>query len=296
MMGTMGDRRAVVIGAGIGGLCAAIGLRRRGWDVTVLERVPEFAEVGAGLTLMANGLRGLDALGVGAAVRRSGRVGAPGGVRTSSGRWISRVDGEAMTRILGTAAVGIHRAALHRILRDALPAVALAPGAEVVDVAPGPPSRVRYRRDGHEVTCRPDLVVAADGIGSTARTQLWPDVPPPAYAGSTAWLGVTAEPWRGAIATAISWGRGSEFGTVPLGDGRVYWYAAVNADAGQRFDDGDEMGAVRCASARGTTPSRHYSIRPKPPRSSAPTSTTSVRLRPHTAPAPLRCSATRRTR
>ena len=166
-------------------------------------------------------------------------------LRTSTGRWISRVDGEAMTRILGTAAVGIHRATLHRILRDALPAAALVSGAEVFDVAPGPPPRVVYRRDGREVSCRPDLVVAADGIGSAVRSRLWPDLPPPAYAGSTAWRGVTAQPWRGDLATAISWGRGSEFGMVPLGDGRVYWYAAINADAGRRNAFSDEMGAVR---------------------------------------------------
>lgn len=38
--------------------------------------------------------------------------------------------------------------------------------------------------------------------------------------------------------TAISWGPGAEFGMVPLGDGRVYWYAAVNAPPGQRDADG----------------------------------------------------------
>ncbi|MFC7483614.1 FAD-dependent monooxygenase [Luedemannella flava] len=241
----MGNDSAVVVGAGIGGLCAAIGLRRRGWSVLVLERTPTFGEVGAGLTLMANGLRGLDALGVGADVRAAGQVDAPGGVRTSTGRWISRVDGAAMTRLLGTAAVGIHRATLHRILRAALPAEAVLTGAEVVDVAPGPPPRVTYRHDGRDIAVEAGLVVAADGINSVVRAGLWPDQPPPVYSGSTAWRAVAPQPAGGEVATSISWGPGAEFGVVPLGDGRVYWYGAVNADAGQVFAGGDEMRAVR---------------------------------------------------
>jgi len=44
----MADKRAVVAGAGIGGLTAAVALRRRGWDVTVLERAPALEPVGAG--------------------------------------------------------------------------------------------------------------------------------------------------------------------------------------------------------------------------------------------------------
>ncbi|MGK5742179.1 FAD-dependent oxidoreductase [Micromonospora sp. URMC 103] len=241
----MGHASAVVVGAGIAGLCAAIGLRRRGWEVTVLERTPHLGPVGAGLTLMANGLRGLDALGVGASVRGAGLADAPGGVRTPTGRWISRVDGAAMTRMLGTTAVGIHRATLHEILCEALPADCLLTGAEVVDVVPGPPPRVTYRHDGRETSAEPDLVVAADGINSRVRGRLWPDLPPPVYSGSTAWRGVTDLPWRGDLATAISWGRGSEFGVVPLVDGRVYWYAAVNADAGRHSPGGDEMRMVR---------------------------------------------------
>ncbi len=226
---------AVVVGAGIGGLSAAIGLRRRGWEVTVLERAARIAPVGAGLTLLANGMRGLDALGVGAAVRAEGQVEASGGLRTPNGRWLSRIDGADLARVLGTSAIGIHRATLHRVLRDALPADTVVTGAEVHEVVPGPRPSV----DGREV----DLVVAADGIDSLVRRRLWPNVPSPAYAGSTAWRGVTTEPWRGPLVVAITWGRGAEFGMVPLGDGRVYWFGAVNS-AREAWHD-DELAAVR---------------------------------------------------
>ncbi|GAA1739947.1 FAD-dependent monooxygenase [Luedemannella helvata] len=230
---------AIVIGGGIGGLCAAIGLRRRGWRVSVLERVPEFREVGAGITLMANGLRGLDALGVGDAVRGAGSADAAGGTRTPSGRWISRIDGAALTAVLGTAAIGIHRAALHEVLRAALPAESLVTGAEVLDVSTG----VTYRHRGVTVTRDAALVIGADGIDSTVRARLWPAHPAPVYSGSTAWRGVTARPWDGERVAAITWGPGAEFGMVPLGDGRVYWYGAVNAPAGLRVDD--ELAAMR---------------------------------------------------
>jgi 2-polyprenyl-6-methoxyphenol hydroxylase-like FAD-dependent oxidoreductase len=62
-------RTAVVVGGGIGGLSAAIGLRRIGWHVTVLERARRFAPVGAGITLWPNAVRALAALGVHVDVR-----------------------------------------------------------------------------------------------------------------------------------------------------------------------------------------------------------------------------------
>ena len=55
--------RAVVIGAGIGGLAAAAGLRLAGWHVTVCAASLE--PVGAALALAPNGLRALDAIGAG---------------------------------------------------------------------------------------------------------------------------------------------------------------------------------------------------------------------------------------
>ena len=80
---------AVVAGAGIGGLAAAVGLCRVGVDVTVLEQAPEIGEVGAGLSLWPNALRALDTLGVGAAVRAAGvRAVSRGGLRRPSGAWL----------------------------------------------------------------------------------------------------------------------------------------------------------------------------------------------------------------
>ncbi|GIF74882.1 FAD-dependent monooxygenase [Asanoa siamensis] len=226
---------AIVVGAGIGGLSAAIGLRRRGWEVVVLERAPRITAVGAGITLLANGMRALDALGVGAAVRAQGQVEASGGLRTPGGRWLSRVDAAAMQRVLGTSAIGIHRATLHRVLHDALPPGTVVTGTDVAEVVAGPQPRV----DGRVA----DLVVAADGINSAIRRRLWPDAPPPVYAGATAWRGVTDEPWRGPLVVAITWGPGAEFGMVPLGDGRVYWFGSVTAPPKAWRDD--EMAAVR---------------------------------------------------
>ncbi|MFY1575983.1 FAD-dependent monooxygenase [Verrucosispora sp. WMMD703] len=236
----MAERHAVVAGAGIGGLAAALALHRRGWRVTVLEQAPEPREVGAGITLMANAVRGLDALGLGTEVRRLGRDGATGGLRTWDGRWLSRVDAAELERVLGTTALGVHRGALHRALREALPADALWTGCAVRDADPTS-GIVRYQRDGEPAEISADLVVGADGLRSALRTRLWPDSPPPAYSGSTAWRAAIAfdEP----VPAAVSWGPGSEFGTVPLGDGQVYWYAAITAPPGRQAVD--ELAEVR---------------------------------------------------
>ncbi|MFD1931217.1 FAD-dependent monooxygenase [Nonomuraea mangrovi] len=60
----------IIVGGGIGGLAAAAAFHRRGWQVEVLERAAEFTEVGAGLTIQPNGLRALDAVGLGEPARR----------------------------------------------------------------------------------------------------------------------------------------------------------------------------------------------------------------------------------
>src|SRR4051794_27377574 len=56
--------KAVIAGGGIGGLAAAAGLHKRGWDVTVLEQTAEFSVMGSGISLWENAFRALDTVGV----------------------------------------------------------------------------------------------------------------------------------------------------------------------------------------------------------------------------------------
>ncbi|SBT43996.1 FAD-dependent monooxygenase [Micromonospora narathiwatensis] len=233
-------RTAVVIGAGIGGLGTAIGLRRAGWQVTVLERVAAFRPVGAGLVLQANGLRCLDALGLGAVVREQGQDDVSGGTRRSDGRWLARIEAGELEHVLGTSAIGIHRAALHELLLGALPDGVVVTGAEVRAVTVD--GDVTYQTQDGPVRVTADLVIGADGIHSTVRELLWPEAAVPTHIGVRAWRGVTPA-WNGDLVVAISWGRGAEFGMVPLVDGRVYWYGAVNAAPGGPA--GDETARVR---------------------------------------------------
>lgn len=222
-------RTAVVVGAGIGGLGAAIGLHRHGWRVTVLERAAGFPPTGTGLVLQANGLRCLDTLALGAAVRQRGNRDATGGTRRADGRWLARITAGDLERALGTPAIGIHRAALHEILLGALPDGMVVTGAEVTSVTED--GDVTYRTPAGTRQLNADLVVGADGIGSAVRAALWPEAAAPVEVGVTAWRGVTPV-WTEDLAVAITWDRGAEFGMIPLADGRVYWFGAVNAAPG----------------------------------------------------------------
>jgi 2-polyprenyl-6-methoxyphenol hydroxylase-like FAD-dependent oxidoreductase len=251
-------RTAVVVGAGIGGLSAAIGLRRTGWQVTVLERVAEIRPVGAGLVLQANGLRCLDELGIGDRVRAGGHEDVSGGTRRADGRWLARIDAADLEKALGTPAIGIHRADLHKILLDELPPGTVRTGADVLRVttegevtyrapAVGPDSAAASKpgrpdsEDRAAIRIRADLVVGADGIRSAVREALWPEAPGPVFVGVTAWRGITPV-CTDDLTVGISWDRGAEFGIVPLADRRVYWFAALNAPPGR--PRGDEKARV----------------------------------------------------
>jgi 2-polyprenyl-6-methoxyphenol hydroxylase-like FAD-dependent oxidoreductase len=96
---------ALVIGAGIGGLAAAIALHRAGWLVRVLERAATPRELGFALLLAPNAVWALRQLGVADAVIAAGHVATSGEMRRADGRLLRRFELERVRELLPEATV-----------------------------------------------------------------------------------------------------------------------------------------------------------------------------------------------
>jgi 2-polyprenyl-6-methoxyphenol hydroxylase-like FAD-dependent oxidoreductase len=169
--------RALIVGAGIGGLAASIALAERGGNVTVVERRGEIAALGSGITLIGPALRALAALGLHEECLRQGF-----GITTFD---THKVTGELASRFLmpspagtdGPGMLGMMRPTLHTILLQR----ALEAGVPMLTSTE--PSALRESSDGVEVTFadrtteRFDLVVGADGVRSTVRRLTFGEVP-----------------------------------------------------------------------------------------------------------------------
>jgi 2-polyprenyl-6-methoxyphenol hydroxylase-like FAD-dependent oxidoreductase len=236
-------KRAIVIGGGIGGLCTAISLRRIGVDAVVYEQAEVLSEVGAGLTLWANAVKPLRALGLAEAVIRAGSKIQRGLIRTASGRTLSRSEPGELERLFGEPTVAIHRAALHDILLSALPAGTVRLDARCTSFEQEADGVIVRFAGGH--TDRAELVVGADGIHSVIRRQLLPDVRL-RYSGYAAWRGVVVTRDEVALGvTSESWGCGSRFGILRVDEERVYWFATANVPAGGTLSTDERKSFLR---------------------------------------------------
>ncbi|MGW6578179.1 FAD-dependent monooxygenase [Streptomyces globisporus] len=229
----MGVRHAVVAGGGIGGLTAAVALSRRGWRVTVCERASALTGIGAGIVLAPNALRALESIGLGPAVSVGEPLAGVLGLRTPDGAWLSRTGATAAR--YGPPARAVHRGFLIDALAAALPPGALRLGVSVGGADEAAEGAVVVRTSAGEL--RADAVVAADGLRSALRGQLFPRHPGPRYAGETGWRAVLSGAGLPALPAAETWGRGERFGIVPLADGRVYVYATAVTGPGTRPAD-----------------------------------------------------------
>jgi 2-polyprenyl-6-methoxyphenol hydroxylase-like FAD-dependent oxidoreductase len=216
--------RIAVIGAGIGGLCAAIGLQGAGAEVVVLERAAVLRPVGSGLSVFPNGVAALDALGLAQRFQKiAGSDGAllHAGQRRPDGSWLARLPQNAVSGLRV-----VHRADLHRILVAALAPDTVRLGTTVSTVSSEGTGVEYIDVDGTRHSETFDAVVAADGINSAIRRS-WRGDPGLRYSGYSSWRGVTAHPVDLKGAAGETWGHGLRFGIAPLRDGRVYWFAVA---------------------------------------------------------------------
>lgn len=231
--------RIGIVGAGIGGLCAAIGLQRAGAQVTVFEQAPVLRAGGSGLSVFANGLRALDVVGVGDDFRQATSAEVRdlrGGQRRPDGAWLAPIPSTAVEELRV-----IDRAVLHELLVARLGPGTVEAGCRVESAGTGGGLAVRGP-GGRLRRLEFDLVVAADGLRSAVR-RTWPADPGIRYAGYSAWRGITERPVDLHGEAGETWGVAQRFGLVPLTDGRVYWFAVATMPEDARLED--EMAAVR---------------------------------------------------
>ena len=177
----------LIVGAGIGGLSAALALHRAGWAVEVYERADEIKETGAGLTLTETGSLALEALGLKEpTLALSDDAAVTAFIHYKTGEVFhttSPPEGEAAKRM---ATRVVHRSDLHALLME----TAVAAGIPLITSS----RLIEIDRDADRVharfangkTASGAALIGADGLRSVARALLCGDAPPN-RTGKVAW-------------------------------------------------------------------------------------------------------------
>src|SRR5258705_8701230 len=124
-------RTALIVGAGIGGLAAAIALKRAGWEGRVFERAASPRELGFALLLAPNAMHALGALGLADTARRGGAIATDGEMRRPDGTVLRTFNNSTARALLDEDTVCILRQVLHGALLDAVGREAIAVASEV---------------------------------------------------------------------------------------------------------------------------------------------------------------------
>jgi len=217
--------RIAIIGAGIGGLTAALALRQFGFEPQVFEQAPALLDVGAAILIWPNAMRVLHQLGLADAVRQHGGI-------MEQARWLN-YDGRLLNNFrfpkTDLPPMALHRAELQHVLLNALSenSIHLDHVFESYEQRDG--EIVARFAGGRSFEC--DTLIGADGLHSRARAQLLNDGPPAEHA-YVAWRGVVDSVPR-SITPGIAYeiyGSGQRFGIGTLGSNKIGWWASINKD------------------------------------------------------------------
>jgi salicylate hydroxylase len=202
--------RIAIIGAGLGGLTAAIALRRAGHEVRIYEQAPSLGDVGAGITITPNAWKGLASLGLNEALTRETDEVPQQAIRAhDSGAQIMAIERGRVTRdTYGAPYVMLHRADLHALLASEAGRENIELGATVEDAN----------------SLDADAVIAADGLKSVVRSKVFGN-PPARFTGHVAWRGLVPAnelPPEAAVPGSTVWaGPGRIFVRYPVRRGTL---------------------------------------------------------------------------
>ncbi|MBT52484.1 MAG: monooxygenase [Mameliella sp.] len=237
-----------IIGAGIGGLAAALALRARGAEVRILEQAEAIREVGAGIQISPNGLRVLQALELGEGFRRISVRGQAVSLRNLRGAEVLRMDLAGLPEDHSYRFV--HRADFVELLAARARAVGVRVRLlqNVRDVAPGASPRITLCNG--DATCA-DLVIGADGLHSVLRPVL-NGAAQPFFTGQVAWRAVVPNKVSHPAEARVHMGPGRHMVSYPLRGGDMVNLVAVQERsdwAAEGWSHRDDAANLRAAFA-----------------------------------------------
>jgi 2-polyprenyl-6-methoxyphenol hydroxylase-like FAD-dependent oxidoreductase len=190
----VGIRKALVIGGGIAGMCAALELRKRDVHVDLVELDSHWRVYGAGITISGPTLRAFKAVGVVEEILRQGWCADGLDLHLADGTPIGHLTSPRIAGPEIPGGGGIMRPVLARILSEATTSSgtrvklgvtfsAIHTEGDQVDVSFTDGTSDEY-----------DLVIGADGCNSKVREALFPDAPKPRFTGQACWRAVVPRP------------------------------------------------------------------------------------------------------
>ena len=219
--------KAIIVGAGMGGLTTAIAMRNAGFDCAVYDRVGALQAAGAGVSLWSNGVKVLNRLGLGAAVAAIGGRMERVIYRRHDGETLTDFALQPLVDRVGQRPYPVTRTELQHLLLSALPDGLVHLNSECVDVEQDAHSATAIFRDGRRV-CG-DLVVAADGTHSKLRGHVLGTHQERRYVGYVNWNGLV--PASKNLAPERSWvvyvGQHQRASMMPVGGERLYFFFDV---------------------------------------------------------------------
>ena len=217
-MNAPADRRALVLGAGIGGLAAACALAGSGQTVEVLEQAEAITEVGAGLQISPNGVRVLRALGIDP--HQAGDPSQAVELRDAAGRLVLRMDLPAQPGFFLCHRADLIAALEHRA-RDLGVAIHLLQQAAAIDLVP----QGVHLQTAVGATFETPFLIGADGLHSRLRPRI-EGAAQPFFTGQVAWR-ATIEGDGGPPVAQVFMGPGRHLVSYPLRGGRLRNLVAV---------------------------------------------------------------------
>lgn len=221
------DSEFAIIGGGVAGLSAAIGLQSIDRDFLLFEQSSLLQGIGAGFGLAANAMQALEYLGLKDEVQLLGHHVSTYNILDQNGHTLLAPDTRALRDQYNQDNFTIHRADLHQYLLSKIPSQKVILTKRAIRFEKKQSGLTIHFTDGSQHSCK--YLIIADGIKSPLRQQLIPSSTP-RYSGYTCWRATIDNSSTLLLDKGSeTWGSAGRFGMTPLVGNRIYWYACVNS-------------------------------------------------------------------